>query len=124
MTDLTKKIIHVDDDTSVRELIGAILDSCIPDLELVQAEDAETYLALEDKRADLYILDGEFPGGGWRTVAKHINENYPEKPIVLLSGTVDNYDLTNKPFGVVEGIGKPFNMASFVSRVEHYLGME
>ena len=120
-----KKILVVDDQLEVRELVGVTLRS--DDYQVIQAESGEK--AVEIARAekpDLIIMDIMMPGGMDGLEATHIIKNDPETKdcqIVMLTAKGQQVD---REKGVEAGADdyfvKPFSPLELIKKVEEILG--
>ncbi len=119
-----KKILVVDDQLEVRELVGVTLKS--DDYQVIQVESGEK--AVEVARAenpDLIIMDIMMPGGMDGLEATHIIKNDPETKdckIIILSAKGQEID---KEKGAVAGADdyfvKPFSPLELIKKVEEVL---
>jgi len=91
---MIKRIIHVDDDESMRNLVCRLLSPL--EVEIEQAGNKSEFFHLPHLEADVYIFDRHFPDApqngpndvSWRECLKFINEAYPRARVILLSGEV------------------------------------
>lgn len=113
------KILIVDDDPHIRELIGVILTK--EGLAIIEAEDGEMGLSLlEHDKIDLIILDIMMPNmDGW-TFCREVRTYYTDTlPILMLTAKgettqkVKGFDL-----GADDYLVKPFAPAELVARVK------
>lgn len=121
---LAPTIFVVDDDEIVREGIKRILDTC--HCNVVLAEDGMALAkALEQSRADLFILDINLPwvdGFELCSLLKS-NDSYKHVPLIILSGNSKKEDF-EKGFaaGCTHYIAKPFEVDHLLDVVESCLG--
>ncbi len=90
---MAMKILHADDHALFREGMRFFLKLLDTDVEVVEASD---FQALKDKLVleapiDLLLLDLAMPGMGELEGFFFIRRNYPELPVVVLSGS-NNHD--------------------------------
>lgn len=83
-----KKVLVVDDDTNIQELIGVLLNKL--GMSVVSAEGGETALNLlgtgEEGKFDLIVLDLMMPGCSGFDVLRQIREkNLADIPVVILT---------------------------------------
>ena len=120
-----KKILVVDDQLEVRELVSVTLRS--DDYQVIQAESGEK--AVEVARAekpDLIIMDIMMPGEIDGIEATHIIKNDPETKdcqIVMLTSKGQQVD-REKGFeaGADDYFVKPFSPLELIKKVEEILG--
>ena len=116
----TGKIMIVDDDTNICELLRLYIEK--EGFETVIANDGETALKLfETEAPDLVLLDIMLPGlDGWQ-VCREIRTN-SRIPIIMLTARGDERDeLQGFGLGVDEYVAKPFSPKILVARVEAIL---
>lgn len=113
------KLLIVDDDPHIRELINVILSK--EGFKIVEATDGEAALSiLEKEKMDLIILDIMMPNmDGW-TFCKEVRSYYSDNlPILMLTAKgetaqkVKGFDL-----GADDYLVKPFDVAELVARVK------
>ena len=133
MDEKKKKILVVDDEKVIADMIKNILESN-GDFEVITADLGRLGLkefqdAIEsNNNFDLVISDIIMPGGILGTdVAEKIHEIDPDMPIVLISGYPGDgedkvFDLSNK--GVIKDfIKKPFSVIPFLNKIKKVLGL-
>ncbi len=127
-----KKIVHIDDDEAVREMVSSAL-SPINDLELRQFANKQEYLDSVHLEADLYILDRHFPkrpemdcdDTSWRELTGFIGKMFPEKGVVLLTREppIDrDWRQYENIRTVMQKNQVPQNLSYFRETIKHYLG--
>ncbi len=120
-----KKILVVDDQLEVRELVGVTLRS--DDYQVIQAESGEKAIEVaKAEKPDLIIMDIMMPGGIDGLKATHIIKNNPETKdckIIILSAKGQDID---KEKGTEAGSDdyfvKPFSPLELIKKVEEILG--
>ena len=110
------RILVVDDDPAIREILGIYLER--EGLEVLEAQDGQVALN-EAHKADLVVLDLLLPElSGWQ-VAESLLRDYPELPILMLTacGSEDErvYGLE---LGADDYVVKPFSPREVVARVK------
>jgi GAF domain-containing protein len=106
---LPARVLVIDDESSVREVIVDILRSAghVP----LPAEDGPSGLALLERMgpADLALIDLGLPGmSGWE-VAAQLRQSQPHVPLVLVTGWGDRLDPGElERSGICQVIAKPF----------------
>lgn len=115
-----KKILIVDDDANIAELISLYLTKECFQCEI--AEDGETALKLHDSfQPDLMLLDIMLPGIGGYDVCREIRKNH-STPIIMLSAKGEVFDkVLGLELGADDYIIKPFDSKEMVARVKAVL---
>jgi len=116
-----KKIMVVDDEESIVELVKAIMES--EEYEVVTAMDGNECLEkLKTVKPDLIILDMMMPGMSGREVCEKIRENPKTKNLKVAFLTVAKFSETGKgvlkEMKVLDYITKPFENQDLVRRVK------
>lgn len=88
------QILVVDDQNFTREALQAILEK-EPDLEVVgkATSGTEALEYLEQTKVDITIVDLEMPQMNGLTLAKILNERFPETKVIILSGNDDEENI-------------------------------
>lgn len=115
-----KKILIVDDDANIAELISLYLTKECFQCEI--AEDGETALKLHDSfQPDLMLLDIMLPGIDGYDVCREIHKNH-STPIIMLSAKGEVFDkVLGLELGADDYIIKPFDSKEMVARVKAVL---
>ena len=115
-----KKILIVDDDANIAELISLYLTKECFQCEI--AEDGETALKLHDSfQPDLMLLDIMLPGIDGYDVCREIRKNH-STPIIMLSAKGEVFDkVLGLELGADDYIIKPFETKEMVARVKAVL---
>ena len=115
-----KKILIVDDDANIAELISLSLTKECFQCEI--AEDGETALKLHDSfQPDLMLLDIMLPGIDGYDVCREIRKNH-STPIIMLSAKGEVFDkVLGLELGADDYIIKPFDSKEMVARVKAVL---
>jgi len=120
-----KKILIVDDDAGIRELVNTTLRS--DDYQIFQAEYGEK--AIEIARAekpDLIIMDIAMPGGVEGIETTRILKNDPETKncqIIMLTGRGQKGDREKSlDAGADDFFEKPFSPLALIKKVEEVVG--
>lgn len=115
-----KKILIVDDDANIAELISLYLTKECFHCEI--AEDGETALKLHDSfQPDLMLLDIMLPGIDGYDVCREIRKNH-STPIIMLSAKGEVFDkVLGLELGADDYIIKPFDSKEMVARVKAVL---
>ncbi len=88
----TKRILCVDDDESIREMLTALLG--LADLEAVSVSDVDKALHLmESERFSLYVLDGQLPGVSGLSLCERIRAIDNDTHIVIFSAAAYQSDI-------------------------------
>ena len=100
-------ILVVDDEASVREILGRWLIAA--GYEAAEAESAEAALdAMARTAASVVMCDIEMPGQGGLWMAEQLRQRYPAAAMVLATGVDSIPPATSFKPGIVEYLVKPF----------------
>ena len=115
-------ILVVDDDGSVRELFGLLLDD---DFKVLEAEDGEGAITMHEKhRPDAIILDYKLPDVDGIEVTRHIRggEDGDHVPIIMVTGAMDpGIEVEGLLAGVDDYLTKPFDEEVLKARLSSLL---
>ncbi|HEX6594786.1 MAG TPA: response regulator [Bacillota bacterium] len=120
---MKKKIVVVDDEQGIRLLLQEILETY--DYDVITAKTGkEVFEILEVDTFDLLIIDYKLPGMDGAEVLKKIEqEGTFSKPVIMMSGLVENIDDRIKNIPFVKGIlAKPFQIDEFIKLIQSILG--
>lgn len=122
--DMAKKIMVVDDEPHLVELLGAILET--EGYEVIRCHDGREALEkLEAVKPDLAILDMMMPGMSGREVCEQIRKNPKTKDIKVIFLTVARFSETGKDvlkeLKVFDYITKPFENEDLIKRIKKAL---
>ncbi len=121
-SNLKKRILIVDDDPSIREVLGELMDSHNYDVET--ASDGFEALSKLVLDIDLILLDVEMPGLDGFEVAKQIRQDKyaGDVPIIFITGMASQHDrLRAVEAGGNDFIAKPFDSVEISIRVASLL---
>lgn len=119
-----KKILVVDDEESLRDLVKAILEP--ENFEVAVASDGKECLeTLKAVKPDLVLLDMMMPGMSGRQTCEKIRENPKTKDLKVVFLTVAKFSEAGrdilKKMNVSDYITKPFENADLIKRVRKAL---
>lgn len=122
---LDGKILIVDDEPYVRELMRGMIENM--GLDVIEAEDGAVGLeAFRMKEAEikLCVLDLTMPGIGGAELLSHIREISTEVPVLLISG-YSQQEVRNRGLDSpnVHFLQKPFTFGQFKSAIREQLGL-
>ncbi len=115
------KILVVDDDFSIRQLLQVTLQ--VEGYDVILAEDGKEALdKLEEELVDLVVLDLMLPKiDGWK-VCRQLREDGNDIPIIMLTARDDEMDtILGLKIGADDYITKPFSPRELVARIEAVL---
>lgn len=113
------KVLLVDDDPALLEVLGAYLEGA--GFEVLVAEDGEKALELFPT-ADLVILDLMLPKVGGLEVARILRRERPELPLLILTAKGEEEDrVLGLELGADDYVVKPFSPKEVVARVKALL---
>ena len=116
LQDTTPRVLVVDDEDDIRQLIIKVLS------DFVVLEAANGHEALEiaqRERLNLVITDIRMPKMDGLTLLGHLKDEYPEIPVLGISGYIDSETVKERGFnGFLE---KPMALARLKTMVHDYL---
>ena len=115
----SKTCLIVDDESSVRAYVKAILER--EQFQAIEAEDGIQALRLVEKLGevlDLIVSDINMPNGDGVTFVCSVRESFPVLPIILISGYAD-HELQWHPSTSFEFVQKPFFPPALLRAVEN-----
>ncbi len=119
------KILVVEDDESVSELVKSVLEMEGFSVQLAPSAERAKVLIRENV-PDLALIDVILPGQGGMDLILEIHACCPKLNIVLTSGKIDMTKSTFKvlahQFGVVSILPKPFTIEELLTTVKEALG--
>ncbi len=120
-----KKILIVDDQSEIRELVDMTLKS--DDYDIFQAESGHKAIEIARReRPDLIIMDIAIPWGTEGIETTRILKNYPETKnckIIMLTGRDLETDREKSlDAGADDFFSKPFSPLALIKKVEEVLG--
>lgn len=120
MSDMKTRILVVDDDAALRDLLTGYLEK--QGFEVAEAEDGrEMDACLARQEADLIILDLMLPGDDGLTLARRLRER-SQIPIIMLSARGDEVDrIVGLEVGADDYLPKPFNPRELLARIRAVL---
>jgi len=121
MTENKRKILVVDDDPRLRELLRRYLDEqgfAVKAVEGAAAMDK----ALLREGYDLIVLDLMMPGEDGLSICRRLRSNKDDTPIVMLTAKGDDVDrIVGLEMGADDYLPKPFNPRELVARIQAVL---
>ena len=124
---MMKKILIVDDEKRVRDLVKATLEVQSEDLKIYEAKDGkEAVVKAREIAPDLIILDVMMPGASGYQVCKEIRKIPDIKDTIVLFLTARGGELSEKTVELSGGddiMIKPFNPIELRLKVRKMLGI-
>jgi len=122
-----KKILIVDDEEIVRELLVEVLSDS--GFQTVTAENGLIALDLfskPDMRFDLVVVDMSMPGMNGPEVCREIRKINPSQKLIIATGSfsTDEELAELKGNGISDIVKKPFNLGELLSLFERVMGKE
>ena len=123
-----KKILVIDDNSDIRDLISFIFERA--GLKVIQSPDGESGLKeLKAKRPHLVLLDATMPGISGLEVLKAIRKNSDKElsrvPVMMLTANSAEEDITRAfELGASSYIVKPFKKEKILAEVDLMLQLE
>lgn len=120
MVSRKKKVLIVDDETFIRELIRDFLE--LKNISSDMAKNSKSALKLlNENKYDLLLLDKNLEDSQGESLIQEMNKMNTKIPIVLLTGDLSLSDDYIKKIGVKDVIFKPFQIEEFFEKIEKYL---
>jgi DNA-binding NtrC family response regulator len=118
--DFNKKILIIDDEEPLREIITEVIE--IMDLDGISAASGQEAITIFDEQKDdigLIILDLYMPGLNGHDTYKRINEIKQNVPVIFMSG-YDDQDMENQLTSNVKStfLKKPFTLNEIKASIE------
>jgi len=121
MAENSKKILMVDDDLRMRELLQRYLTEQGFDIKTV-SDAKEMDAILSDESFDLFVLDLMLPGEDGLGICRRLRANNVETPIIMLTARGDEVDrIIGLEMGADDYLPKPFNPRELLARINAVL---
>ncbi len=120
---MTKRVLIVEDEPSVRDLEKLILEQ--EGYEVVEARDGlEGLTKAEFKRPDVILLDLMMPDvSGGRMFDEMVNHPATAGiPIIVVTGKPDAHEIFDTSIGESNVVMKPFEPGALVDRIREHIG--
>jgi DNA-binding response OmpR family regulator len=119
---MNKKILVVDDDPDILEILSLFLVESGYDVRMLCRGDT----VIDDIREfqpDLVLMDVMLAGMDGRAICKRIKDNYLTYllPVILISGTHDLAESLHQLGAPNDFVAKPFDMGYLLERIERQL---
>jgi DNA-binding NtrC family response regulator len=113
------KILIIDDDESIRELLIKILEK--RDHEVIEAANGDIGLKIfNENKIDLVITDVIMEYSGINVI-KEVNEKNKDIPIIAITGSLLSAAILQEDFSVAQTLVKPFNKETLLNTVDQVL---
>ncbi len=121
---MQKRILVIDDQEDVRELIGLSLKKLTSWEALAAASGAEGVAIAETEKPDAILLDMLMPGMDGAATLALLQQRHTTRgiPVIFLTGRPEMADA--EPAGVAGVILKPFDLFALPKRIAQILGWE
>ena len=115
------KILVVDDDTRIRDLLRRYLTQ--EGFDVLLAEDAKALARIQQREtADLIVLDLMMPGEDGLSVCRRLRAAGDLTPIIMLTAKGEDIDrIVGLEVGADDYLGKPFNPRELLARIHAVL---
>jgi two-component system, OmpR family, phosphate regulon response regulator OmpR len=121
MSEINKKVLMVDDDVRMRELLQRYLTEQGFDIKTV-ADAKEMDAALAADSVDLLVLDLMLPGEDGLAICRRLRANKVTTPIIMLTARGDEVDrIIGLEMGADDYLPKPFNPRELLARINAVL---
>lgn len=121
MKESRKKILIIEDEPNIRELVGYNLNN--NGYDYIMAEDGLMGITLANKeKPDLILLDLMLPGKSGEEICRELREEGNKTPIIMLTAKSDEIDkILGLEFGADDYITKPFSVRELMARIKAVL---
>lgn len=121
MAEQSRKILMVDDDVRMRELLQRYLTEQGFDIKTVaDAKEMDTALAIDS--VDLLVLDLMLPGEDGLAICRRLRANNVSTPVIMLTARGDEVDrIIGLEMGADDYLPKPFNPRELLARINAVL---
>jgi DNA-binding response OmpR family regulator len=118
--DVKKKVLFVDDDAAIRDVLSIIFERAGFDLEV--KEGATDILKNKFTLPDLFLIDKQLSGYNGLDLCRHLKEKKKTAliPVIMISASPDIAALSREA-GADDYIEKPFNVNFLVSMTNFYI---
>ena len=117
----TDKIIVVDDDARIRDLLRRYLTQEGFEVSIAEDGKALNRLLLRES-ADLIVLDLMMPGEDGLSICRRLRAAHDRTPIIMLTAKSEDVDrIVGLEFGADDYLGKPFNPRELLARIHAVL---
>lgn len=121
MNETNKKVLMVDDDVRMRDLLQRYLTEQGFDIKAV-ADAKEMDAALAVNSVDLLVLDLMLPGEDGLAICRRLRANNVNTPIIMLTARGDEVDrIIGLEMGADDYLPKPFNPRELLARINAVL---
>ncbi|MBT9569204.1 MAG: two-component system response regulator OmpR [Thiobacillus sp.] len=121
MTNTMTKILLVDDDLRLRDLLERYLAEQGMAVRAV-GDGKALDIALERDPYDVLVLDWMLPGEDGLSICRRLQSEHPELPIIMLTAKADEIDrIIGLEMGADDYLPKPFNPRELVARIKAVL---
>jgi two-component system phosphate regulon response regulator OmpR len=120
-TQCTRKILVVDDDPRLRDLLRRYLTE--QGFNVLTAEDArEMNKILQREHIDMLVLDLMLPGEDGLSICRRLRANIDQTPIIMLTAKAEEIDrIIGLEMGADDYLSKPFNPRELLARINAVL---
>jgi DNA-binding response OmpR family regulator len=116
---MSKKILVLDDDNDILELISFILLENRYDVKTFSCGE-HIFATIEDFQPDLILMDVMLAGMDGRLICRRIKENQLTSmlPVILISGTHDLAESLHLPGAPDDFVAKPFDIDHLLYKIK------
>jgi len=119
---MNKKILVLDDDTDILEIISLILSEAGYETKALDCGEA-VFEDIANFQPDLVLMDVMLANMDGRTICKHIKDNplTSHLPVILISGTHDLAESLHAPGAPNDFVSKPFDIDHLLVKIEQQI---
>jgi DNA-binding response OmpR family regulator len=120
--DTEKKILVVDDDQGILEMLDEVLSYYGYNVSTLSRAD-KVFDRINEYHPDLILMDIMLAGMDGRLICRAIKsvENAANIPIILISATENGASCMNKEGSPNDFVAKPFDLDFLIGKIEHQL---
>jgi DNA-binding response OmpR family regulator len=122
MVTMSKKILILDDDNDILEILSWLLKDSGYQVKTLSCGET-VFDDIKDFRPDLILMDVMLAGLDGRSICRNIKENHLTYfiPVILISGTYDLADVLNQSGAPNDFVSKPFDLYHLLAKIQKQL---
>lgn len=119
---MSKRILILDDDTDLLEVLSLLLSDAGYDVQTLQSGE-RVFEVISEFHPDLVLMDIMLDGMDGRLICSKIKmeSDFRELPVILISGTHGLAEYSYHPGAPNDYLAKPFEMDFLLDKIGHYV---